>query len=87
MSLLDFSLLQKTFLGFLPFGYGVIRKNVADRVKKIPVLEMKPYMKVSEGKFYFYANICKSANSISQTQPTVEIVNCNICDLSLSILN
>ena len=46
MSISDFSSLQKTFLGFLPFGYGVIKKNVADRANKIPVLEIKPYMNV-----------------------------------------
>ena len=74
MSLLDFSSLQKTFLCFLPFGYGVIKKNVADRVKKIPGLEMKPYMKVSEGKFYFYANICISQLNQSNSAKQLELL-------------
>ena len=54
----DFTAFQKTFLGLLPLGYGIVKKLVAEKTKTIPVLDIKPYMKESE------ANTCKSGRQI-----------------------
>lgn len=65
-ALADFTAFQKTFLGLLPCGYGIVKKIVAEKIKTIPVLDIKPNMKESEGEFYFcfYANKCKSGRQI-----------------------
>ena len=52
---IDFTSLQKTFLGLLPlvnFGYDVLKKNVAEKFKTIPALDIKPYVKKSDGEFH-----------------------------------
>ena len=52
-ALVDFTAFQKTFLGLFPCGYGIVKKIVAEKIKTIPVLDIKPYMKESDGEFYF----------------------------------
>ena len=40
---LDFTSLQREFLGLLPFGFQLVKRNVDEKIVKIPDLNIKPY--------------------------------------------